>query len=311
MSTDFLYTISDFTRVKETGFSYTLDKSVLDIIQNISNQVGAPEYIKTPQFSKQKHEKRSSNVDWEEVRNFKVTKFAEKKGVQLHVDNVRKHVNKITTKTYDNLLDKIIVEINSICDGENDKEVVEKIYCEIGESIFTIASTNMFYSDIYARLYKDLMGKFSFMEDVFNKNFTKCSDVYKNIEYCSPNEDYDKYCAINKDNDKRRAISMFYINLMKLEVIEPKAIIDIISDIQQYLCKLYVNSTNKPIVDELSEVIYILVINSYKTLNDSDGWDAIKNSILDITNLKVSNYEGLTNKSIFKHMDIYDEISKL
>ena len=39
--------------------------------------------------------------------------------------------------------------------------------------------------------------------------------------------------------------------------------------------------------------------------------DSIKNSILDITNLKVSNYEGLTNKSIFKHMDIYDEISKL
>ena len=78
------------------------------------------------------------------------------------------------------------------------------------------------------------------------------------------NEDYDKYCAINKDNDKRRAISMFYINLMKLEVIEPKAIIDIISDIQQY-CKLYVDSTNKPMVDELSEVIYILVINSYNT----------------------------------------------
>ena len=93
---------------------------------------------------------------------------------------------------------------------------------------------------------------------------------------------------------------------MKLEVIEPKAIIEIISGIQVYLCKLYVDSINKPIVDELSEVIYILVINSFKTLNDSDGWNAIKNSIFDITNLKISDYEGLTNKSIFKHMDIMD-----
>tara|TARA_Y100000996_G_scaffold396807_1_gene363252 strand:- start:423 stop:1352 length:930 start_codon:yes stop_codon:yes gene_type:complete len=308
MSTDFLYAISDFTMVKETGFTYTLNESVLDIIQNISNQVGAPEYIKTPQFSKQKYEKRVSKVDWEETRNFKVTTFAEKKGVQLHVDNVRKHVNKITTKTYDTLLVKITDEISSICNSESEKDTIEKIYCEIGESIFTIASTNMFYSDIYARLYKDLMNKFTFMEEVFNKNFMKCSDVYKNIEYCSPNEDYDKYCNINKDNDKRRAISMFYINLMKLDVIDQSSIMKIITDVQDYLCKLYIDIDNKPIVDELSEVIYILVINSFETLKMNDEWNIIKNNIFKITKLNVKDYNGLTNKSIFKHMDIYDGI---
>ena len=46
--------------------------------------------------------------------------------------------------------------------------------------------TNMFVSDIYARLYKDLMDKFSFMEDVFNKNFTKCSDVTKTLNIALP-----------------------------------------------------------------------------------------------------------------------------
>ena len=54
MSTELLYNISDFTRVKDEGFIFNLEQTVLDIIQSISNQVGAPEYIRTPQFSKQK-----------------------------------------------------------------------------------------------------------------------------------------------------------------------------------------------------------------------------------------------------------------
>jgi len=87
MSTDFLYNIPDFTSVKNDGFVFNLEQTVLDIIQNISNQVGAPEYIRTPQFSKQKYDKRN-NTDWEEARNFKVTTFEEKTGVKLHIDNI-------------------------------------------------------------------------------------------------------------------------------------------------------------------------------------------------------------------------------
>ena len=311
MSTELLYNISDFTRVKDEGFVFNLEQTVLDIIQSISNQVGAPEYIRTPQFSKQKNDRRSNNVDWEEVRNFKVTKFAEKKGAQLHIDNIRKHVNKLTTKTYESISVKIIQEITSIGDIDNPEETNETIYKEIGESIFTIASTNLFYSDIYARLYKNLMDEFPFMNDIFEDNFTKCSDVYKTIEYCSPNEDYDKYCEINKANDKRRSISMFYINLMKLDVIKADAIIKIISDIQSYLYSLYTSEENKAIVDELSEVIYILVTNSYSILKLNDEWCIIHNNIIELSKCKVINYPGLTNKCIFKHMDILDEIIKL
>jgi len=228
MTTELLYNIPDFTKVKDAGFVFNIQQSVLDIIQNISNQVGAPEYIRTPQFSKQKYDKRANNIDWEEVRNFKVTKFAEKKGTQLHIDSIRKHINKLTTKTYESISAKIIQEITTIGDSDNTDDINEDIYKEIGDTIFELASTNMFYSDIYARLYKRLMDEFPFMIKIFEDNFTKCSDVYKSIEYCSPNEDYDRYCEINKANDKRRSISMFYINLMKLNVIKVSAIIKII-----------------------------------------------------------------------------------
>jgi|TARA_B110000285_G_scaffold137440_1_gene153988 hypothetical protein len=315
MSTDFLYNIPDFTSVKNDGFVFNLEQTVLDIIQNISNQVGAPEYIRTPQFSKQKYDKRN-NTDWEEARNFKVTTFEEKTGVKLHIDNIRKHLNKITAKTYDVVSVKIIEELTSITErdvsdnSEDSKVSDDKLYTEIGDSIFTIASTNMFYSHIYARLYKDLMDKFSFMKDIFDNNFTKCSDVYKTIEYCSPNENYDRYCEINKANEARRSISMFYINLMKLNVIPVSSIVKIILGVQHYLHTLYNDESNKAIVDELSEVIFIFVTNAYNVLSSSNEWDTINENILNITLLKVTDKDGLTNKSIFKHMDIIDDISK-
>jgi hypothetical protein len=315
MSTDFLYNIPDFTSVKNDGFVFNIEQTVLDIIQNISNQVGAPEYIRTPQFSKQKYDKRN-NTDWEEARNFKVTTFEEKTGVKLHIDNIRKHLNKITAKTYDVVSVKIIEELTSITErdvsdnSEDSKVSDDKLYTEIGDSIFTIASTNMFYSHIYARLYKDLMDKFSFMKDIFDNNFTKCSDVYKTIEYCSPNENYDRYCEINKANEARRSISMFYINLMKLNVIPVSSIVKIILGVQHYLHTLYNDESNKAIVDELSEVIFIFVTNAYNVLSSSNEWDTINENILNITLLKVTDKDGLTNKSIFKHMDIIDDISK-
>jgi hypothetical protein len=315
MSTEFLYNIPDFTSVKNDGFVFNIEQTVLDIIQNISNQVGAPEYIRTPQFSKQKYDKRN-NTDWEEARNFKVTTFEEKTGVKLHIDNIRKHLNKITAKTYDVVSVKIIEELTSITErdvsdnSEDSKVSDDKLYTEIGDSIFTIASTNMFYSHIYARLYKDLMDKFSFMKDIFDNNFTKCSDVYKTIEYCSPNENYDRYCEINKANEARRSISMFYINLMKLNVIPVSSIVKIILGVQHYLHTLYNDESNKAIVDELSEVIFIFVTNAYNVLSSSNEWDTINENILNITLLKVTDKDGLTNKSIFKHMDIIDDISK-
>ena len=47
------YTDEDITQIMFEGFNYTLEQSVIDNIQKIANEVGAPEYIRTPQFLKQ------------------------------------------------------------------------------------------------------------------------------------------------------------------------------------------------------------------------------------------------------------------
>ena len=46
------YKKMDFERIQYEGFSYSLSPEVLKIIQGIADQVGSPEYVKTPQFEK-------------------------------------------------------------------------------------------------------------------------------------------------------------------------------------------------------------------------------------------------------------------
>ena len=313
------YSITDFNNILYNGFDYKLDQSVISLIQNLAEQVGAPEYVKTPQFTRRErpnygNKKRHKNnditdEDWEVIRQFQTTELFKKEGREATMDTIRKHLNKITDKTYESLSNKIFEELLNIPCSDNPDDELLKEFKKIGEAIFKIASSNLFYSQLYARLYADLMEKYPFMAKIFKDNFITFGDVFKNIEYCSPNENYDRFCENNKINESRRALSAFYVNLMKLNVIDKDAIVKIIQELQSYMICLINKEDNKPIVDELSEVLFILVTNSYNSLEKTEEWEMIINNIKLIADFKVRDKPSLTNKSIFKHMDILDELN--
>ena len=50
------YGIDDFKKIMSDGFSYNLDPTILSTIQSIADQVGSPEYIKTPYFPKRNNQ---------------------------------------------------------------------------------------------------------------------------------------------------------------------------------------------------------------------------------------------------------------
>jgi hypothetical protein len=350
-STMKIYTKPDFDRILNEGFSYKLSKDVMDIIQSIADQVGSPEYIKTPQFEKQRNNVGnaygggnahgnahgntygSSNAhgngkkvplklkmmeiadeDWESIRSFQATVLAKKEGVEASIDQIRKHLNKITNKTYDSLREKIITEIKSIT-TESDissPEIMVELN-KIGDSIFNIASGNSFYSTIYATLYKELMEQFAFMEVIFKNNFEKFRDLFNKIDYCDPAKDYDTFCLNNKTNEKRRALSLFYVNLMKFAIIKPNDIIRIITDLQIYILASMKNVDCKNIVEELSEVLFILITNSAEKISEQEGeegdaWINIIDVVTEISKMKLNSYPSITNKTIFKHMDMLEAI---
>jgi hypothetical protein len=332
---------TDFERIKNNGFSFPLSPETISIIQALADQVGAPEYIKTPQFEKRdiydkKEQVRTGDRDrdrtrrgikkayefaddacWESVRNFKATLIVKKEGMAAVIDQIRKHLNKMTAKTYDTLRDNIIKEIAGITEGvlENqhtldyveDQEFITEIN-KIGEALFTIASGNSFYSTMYARLYKELMAQFAFMKTIFETNFQKFNTLFQDFTYCDPNKDYDQFCQNNKVNEKRRALSLFYINLMKEKLIEAKEIDQILGQLQTNLLKAITEPEQKNIVDEMAEVIYIIIVNGHEKLKDwnEDKWEVIEEFVKTVADYKANSFPSITNKTIFKFMDILD-----
>jgi len=352
------YVITDFERIKDEGFEYTLSAQVMQIIQTIADQVGAPEYVRTPQFVKREvtvanaptngvmkgrlstgtvnrqyghnnhhgGQKNNNNkaqeitdADWEDIRRYQATVLPKRSGVEASIEEIRKLLNKMTDDTYETLKDQIFDELDTImlakCKivANGDANSLDTDLNQIGHILFTIASGNSFYSAMYATLFKELMRKYSFMQTIFFTNFQEVASLFKDFAYTDPSVDYDKFCENNKTNERRRAMSLFYVNLMKQDVVENDPILDLISGLQTTLEEKIALTNQKNIVDEMTEVLFILITNSVSCFKsnlvdeDNSAWQQIKAKVKAVSLMRLKAYPSLTNKTIFKHIDMCDK----
>ena len=65
----------------------------------------------------------------------------------------------------------------------------------------------------------------------------------------------------------------------------------------------------KTLIEELSENIFLLVTESGNDIDDENEGDSIKECIVDISNMDIKNNKSLSNKTVFKHLDMLDEIN--
>ena len=107
-------------------------------------------------------------------------------------------------------------------------------------------------------------------------------------------------------NEKRRALSAFYVNLMKLKIISGDSILDIINSLQDYILRAIDLPDHKPIADELSEILFILITSGTSKFVDKTNWQAVKLLVKKISVMKPAEHISITNKTIFKHMDMID-----
>ena len=306
------YTLDDFKNYMFDECLFKLSDETMTIIQAIADQVGDPEYVKTPQFPKRDNGKKHGMDDnWKSVRHapLATTVIVKKEGIYASIDTVRKFLNKMTDKTYDATKQNIIDELKKVVGdaSEVDEELLAELN-KVGNAIFAIASGNSFYSEMYAKLYKDLMDTFPFMKIIFEKNFEEFNLVFKTVEYVDPELDYDKFCDINKVNEKRRALSLFYVNLMKNNVIEKDKVIDIMMELQTYMNKLMTEKDNKNVVEELSEVVFIMITKGHSFLKQNSKWGEVKKELVAVSKLKIKDRVSLSNKTVFKYMDMIDMI---
>lgn len=322
--TTFMYSLEQFANITFNGFNFNLPDDTIDIISKLSLEVGSPSYIKTPVFQKRVYDATSSSSknnplqllqgaknkmknkdkteEWETLRSFQPTKIEQKSGVQQQMDTLRSYLNKMTDVNYEDVKNKINVFI--------DESIAKEDMLFVSRCIFEIASSNRFYSKMYADLYAGLIEKHEIMKEVFMNSFDSFMDLFKTIKYTDADENYDEFCKNNKDNEKRRALSTFFVNLTGKNIITGEQLTKIIHDLLSDVF-VFMNMENKKNeVDELSENIVILCAD--KILEKSCFPELLidQMSMIDfihkLSTSKAKSYTSLSIKTIFKYLDMVE-----
>lgn len=324
-----VYNIQDFDNIKwATEFIPTLPENTIKLIDMLTQQVGSPNYVKTPLFtsSKQSNTDNSHNNkshrkkrrdqeeikqdDWTALRSFHKTEFVVKEGIEKEIDGIRLLINKMTEKTYDKIIEKLIAVLDEL---EKDANCDAVYLNKIGHAIFTMATANKFNSNVYAKLAKELKSKYAFMTVIITDNITEFMKLFENMTFVSPDENYDKFCEMNIVNEKRRAMSLFLTSLYNNGVITLDIVFNNIQNIQNIIVDevRMKDETKRLEIEELSENLYIFLTNiAVSTLKTYNQWTCINDNIIKVKSIDTKVFVGISPKTKFKHMDILDKLSK-
>ena len=324
------YTLENTNDIIFQGFDYVLPEKTLKIISDLALQVGSPDYVRTPIFQKRENILKTDSVnkdttsalykkkrgnksmevlnddDWDAIRTFQTTKLEEKVGVDAQIDIIRAQLNKLTDKNYIDINNKIIEVIDNVII----QNITDIDMLKLSTIIFDIASTNRFYSKMYADIYSNLCMKYDIIKTIFENNLNNFTDLFNNIEYVDSKVNYDKFCENNKINEKRKSLAAFYINLMNNGMITKSRILSIISNLLSQIYNYLLLEDKRNEVDELTENVAILYKKELYEDADCDNYLieglTINHIIVKIANSKTKDYKSLTNKSLFKFMDMIE-----
>ena len=301
------YDMQFINLLREKGDIPELSMDVIQVINDLAKKVGAPTYNKTPVFKKRNRQPRKkenmiTKQDWENIRNFKLTKLDKnEEGFECIIDDIRSNLNKLTKENFDEINDTIkkIIRKQIIKEDNTDENLNE-----IAKCIFEIGSLNTFWSSLYAKLYKNLIDEYSSMKETCLVNFNKFMTVFETKEEeeeekLNINMNYNLLCENNKKNEHRKGRSSFFVNLMIHDIIN----MDVMYD---FLFKLFekikdIDIQNK---EEFFENISIIVLaGKDKFEEQEEKWETV---VKEITNISES--DDITKKMKFKCLDVLDEI---
>ena len=312
---DHQYTLQHYDAISNTSNIPELSADVISKINNLAQLVGAPTYKKTPVFKHRHNNRRRpqhSNVrtsitadDWEAMRNFKTTILDKPKdGIDTEIESIRSALNKLTATNYNDISDTISVILTRVLTMDVDKNQLEKV----GVSIFEIGSINKFWAELYANLYKDLIAKFPIMMEIYQKNFQSFMSLFDSIRSVNAEDNYDLFCQVNLENEKRRALSSFFVHLMNNGTIKTYEIMQIILKLRERFVSNMMDAEKKNEVGEIAENLCIIISNGKSCLQDEERWDTIENFIKEASEMSPRDNPGVSTKTSFKFLDLYDEM---
>jgi len=276
----------------------------------------------------------TDETEWEMMRSFKATKIESKTGIEKIVNDVRITLNKMSANNYEKQRDIILGLVNGYFAEEdraisgvpegvgggkfsgettqgvaNENAITESNTCRISKVIFDIASTNKFYSEIYAKLYTELVEAHAVFRDLleeFVNGFTSMEPV---PVYVDPDVDYDGFCVYSKACEVRKSTSTFLVNCLKMELIDKSRISDILCEFLKYVDVKRAEEGVSKCVEEIVENIYIIATLCCEELSKTAKWrEYVVPTIKRIISEKTNGLPGMSNRANFKLMDLLEKI---
>lgn len=304
------YSLNDFETYRRNNSIEKLSHSIELKIKELQSELSildSENYhvnnARKSNYSVQSNQANQANLA--NLTNFKTTEFTKREGINVHIYQIRKLFNMLTDKNYEKHSTTIIEQINFVVKNNTAEEVT--LYCNF---CYQNLSSNLLYSTLSAQLYKTILENYSTFEEILNAaiKYDVIEAKIKKFVYVDPNIDYDKFCENNKLNESLRAEFSFFTNLLKLNCIRYEVIATIILNIYELVNTYIAAKTKKNEIDEISELLYILIANSYDSIksNHVQLYEVIELNIQKMIDIKKENNSDLNNKCVFKHMDLLD-----
>lgn len=318
------YSLSQIKAIASSNFKYEMSQDALTLINYLTGQIGHqttpinPVYEKKAKKTETSYEdyeqpirkKKGNNramestEDWESLRSFQPTKIEQKTGIDALIGQIRLNMNKINDKSFLLMREQIITNIEDVILQEQDPTVLSE---KIGTIIYGIASANMFYSKIYSDLFAELVTKYQWIQPVFDENFVKFVQSFKNIEYVDPNANYDGFCDMNKQMVIRKANSQFFVNLALNGFIRKEDVLKILVEMLNIVADLIDKPNKGDEVNELTENIAILFNKEiWAGTTEKIGGLSLIDFVRKLATSKSKDYKSLPSRVIFKYMDLLE-----
>lgn len=331
MTTTLKYNLQQIIDISLSGFKFEIPEDTFNMINYLSTQVGSSGLVtnvfvkidskgdntftnNSSKINKKRKGNKAMEVsadEWESIRTFQTTKLDQKSGIDADIDQIRLFLNKLTDKTFLDMREKVIDKINKICVETTNAEDIKKV----GNMLYDLCSTNKFYSRIFADLFAEMAMKYDWLMTIFDERYKNIMEQYDNIKYVDSEKDYDGFCEMNKINEKRRAVTTFLLNLGGNGFIKKSDLVHILKNLLVTITNLVNQNERKNEIDELTENVAILFNKDLidEVIDDADdeedyyvGSQSIFDTVNSFAKSKAKDYPSLSNKAIFKYMDLIE-----
>lgn len=245
---------------------------------------------------------------------FKATKFAVKTGITKQINEIRMKINNISAATYAKISVGII---DLISQWKEESENVEEDMKQIAETIFDIMGKTKMNSELNADLYKLCVDRFDgsagidsagIFTKTLHTNIVTLENMVQNVEYADPNQDYDKYCVYSKQISQIIAMCSFYVNCTKISIIPVNIVYSFLHKLLDSLDTLLQEEGKIAEVELIADIVFVVVESCHQHMV-FDKPELLK-KVVDIAGYKNKQFPSISNRFIFKFMDMRDLVNK-